>query len=68
MNKDFGRFLKEAKGPNRLRQFLSYVADPPRGFASLEKVMKRQWGSRRDTRQLSQTKSRSMFKCWDNRP
>ena len=28
----------------------SYVADPPRGFASLEKVMKRQWGSRRDTR------------------
>ena len=30
---------------------LSYVADPPRGFAScyLEKVMKRQWGSRRDT-------------------
>ena len=31
-------------------QFLSYVADPPRGFASyLEKVMKRQWGSRRDT-------------------
>ena len=32
---------------------LSYVADPPRGFASyLEKVMKRQWGSRRDTRDL----------------
>ena len=32
-------------------QFLSYVADPPRGFAShLEKVMKRQWGSRRDTK------------------
>ena len=30
--------------------FLSYVADPPRGFASLEKVMKRQWGSRRDTK------------------
>ena len=29
---------------------LSYVADPPRGFAScLEKVMKRQCGSRRDT-------------------
>ena len=29
---------------------LSYVADPPRGFAPyLEKVMKRQWGSRRDT-------------------
>ena len=33
---------------------LSYVADPPRGFAScfascLEKVIKRQWGSRRDT-------------------
>jgi len=34
-------------------QFLSYVADPPRGFAShLEKVMKRQWGSRRDTNQF----------------
>ena len=32
---------------------LSYVADPPRGFASyLEKVMKRQWGSRRDTNTL----------------
>ena len=34
-----------------LRLSLSYVADPPRGFASyLEKAMKRQWGSRRDTR------------------
>ena len=39
--------------PRQLKIALSYVADPPRGFAScldLEKVMKRQWGSRRDTK------------------
>ena len=36
---------------------LSYVADPPRGFAScLEKVMKRQWGSRRDTTLILEVK------------
>ena len=35
------------------KNLLSYVADPPRGFASyLEKVMKRQWVSRRDTKNL----------------
>ena len=36
-------------------ELLSYVADPPRGFAScyLEKVMKRQWVSRRDTTELA---------------
>ena len=38
-----------------LQYILSYVADPPRGFAScLEKVMKRQWGSRRDTKYIYQ--------------
>ena len=40
-----------ARRTSPLTMVLSYVADLPRGFAScyLEKVMKRQWGSRRDT-------------------
>ena len=44
---------------------LSYVVDLPRGFASyslllIEKVMKRQWGSRRDTNVMGVIRNNSV--------